>query len=431
MPHILSDFKSFLDASPTSWHAVKEIANRLSLRDFEPLNEEEKWHLEPGKKYFVARGGSLCAFYLPKEKPKQAIILASHTDSPGLKLKPSPSYQVANMAQFGVEVYGSPLLSSWLNRDLCLAGRVVVTNASGQPEARLVHLDDALFFIPQLAVHLDREVNEKGLHLNKQDHLNPIAGLLEEVKTPIASLEKLLRRHLSYHSLLSFELFLVPQDGARFIGLENEMLASYRIDNLAGVHAALSAIALMEKPQPHRIQFALFWDNEEIGSHSKEGAGSPFFTHILDRIGYSLKINPEEILMIKNNSLCISIDMAHALNPNYPKKHEPHHSPLLGKGIVLKYNADQKYATNALSAAVIVQACQVLNMAYQSYVSRSDIPCGSTVGPILFLRSKRARGGGPRGEEGGAAGARTTLGPAGPAAEAALVPASAALAGRW
>ncbi len=383
MSHILTDLKAFLDTSPTSWHAVKEIGNRLAIREFQPLHEEEKWHLELGKKYFAVRGGALCAFSLPERRPEQALILASHTDSPALKLKPMPAYRTANMTQFGVEVYGSPLLSSWLNRDLALAGRVVIMTAAGHPEERLVYLDDALLFIPQLAIHLDREVNEKGLHLNKQGHLSPIVGLSDEQGSPLDALEKLLRRHLSFHSLLSFELFLVPHESSRFVGFENEMLASYRIDNLVSVHASLSALGMQEKPSPHVLQMGLFWDNEEIGSRSKEGAASPFLNDILQRIGHSLNIDAEEILLLKNKSLCVSIDMAHALNPNYPKKHEPHHIPLLGKGIVLKYNADQKYASNALSAAVIVHACQTLNLPYQSYVCRSDIPCGSTVGPLV------------------------------------------------
>lgn len=378
--HILTDFKAFLDSSPTSWHAVKEMGDRLALRDFHPLNEGEKWDLELGEKYFVAKGGALCAFALPAMKPTQAMIFASHTDSPALKLKPNPAYKNANMIQYGVEVYGGALINSWLNRDLGLAGRVVVTNQAGEPEERLVHLDDALVFIPQLAIHLDREVNEKGLHLNKQDHLNPIVGLSDESQDV---LEKLLRRHLSFHSLLSFDLFLVPHEPARFVGLENEMIASYRIDNLAGVHAALSAIGFLDKPAHQRLQMALFWDHEEIGSKSNEGAASPFLNQILERIAFSLKINPEELLLLKNKSLCVSVDMSHALNPNYPKKYEPHHSPLLGKGIILKYNADQKYASNALSAAIVVHACKVLNLPYQSYVCRSDLPCGSTVGPIV------------------------------------------------
>src|SRR5581483_7163225 len=258
MSHILTDFKAFLDASPTSWHAVKEISERLAIREFHPLNEEEKWHLEPGKKYFVTKGGALCAFCLPQKTPERAIILASHTDSPALKLKPLPSFSAANMIQFGVEVYGAPLLSSWLNRDLVLAGRVVVTNSAGHPEEKLVHLDDAIFFIPQLAIHLDREVNEKGLHLNKQEHLCPIVGLSDEKNAPLEVLEKLLRRHLSFHSLLSFELFLVSHELARSVGLENEMIASYRIDNLASAHSSLAALGMIEKPSDHVLQIGLF-----------------------------------------------------------------------------------------------------------------------------------------------------------------------------
>lgn len=384
MSHILEDFKTFLDASPTAWHAVKEIGNRLATSDFIFLEEEEKWELELGKKYFTVRGGALCAFALPQKKPQRALIFASHTDSPSLKLKPLPGFQKENIVQFGVEVYGSPLLSSWLNRDLHLAGRIVVTNNSGEIEQRLVHLDDAIFFIPQLAIHLDREVNEKGLVLNRQEHLAPIVGLCsEDLKTPFAALEKLLRRHLSFRSLLSFELFLVPRETARFVGLDNEMLSSYRIDNLTGVHATLTALGMIEKPSRHQIQMGCFWDNEEIGSQSREGAASPLMSDILQRIGFHLKLDTEELLLLKNHSLCVSVDMAHGLNPNYPNKQEPQHTPLLGKGIVIKYNADQKYASNALSAAVIIHTAQTLRLPYQSFVSRSDIRCGSTVGPII------------------------------------------------
>ncbi len=383
MSHILSDFKAFLDASPTSWHAVKEIGNRLALKDYTPLSEDKKWDLEKGKKYFVERGGALCAFALPESKPKQAMILAAHTDSPALKLKPQPAFQKNNMLQFGVEVYGAPLLTSWLNRDLTLAGRVVITTGKGAPHERLVYLDDTTLFIPQLAIHLDREVNEKGLHLNKQEHLCPILGLTEETKDLHDALEKLLRRHLSFHKLLSFELFLVPQEPAHFAGIDNELLSSYRIDNLTSVHAALSAMGLSHSPTKHLLKMALFWDNEEVGSRTKEGASSPFLNDVLERIAIHLKIDREEQLILKSNALCVSIDMTHALNPNYPKKHDPQHSPLLGKGIALKYNADQKYASNALSAAIIVHACQTLKIPYQPFAARSDLPSGSTVGPIV------------------------------------------------
>ena len=383
MSDILTDLKTFLDTSLTSWHAVKEIGNRLAFRDFQPLNEVEKWDLEPGKRYFLARNGSLCAFCLPNKKPTGAILLASHTDSPALKLKPYPSYQTENFLQLGVEVYGSPLLTSWLNRDLSIAGRVIVTNEQGEQEEKLIHIDDAFGFIPQLAIHLDREVNEKGLILNKQEHLNPILGLCEEGCSAKESFEILLRRHLSFHSLLAFDLFLVPADPARFVGLNNEMLASYRIDNLVSAHAALCAFGRLEAPSENQLQMAVFLDHEEIGSSSKEGADSVFLMDMFKRIGHCLHLDAEEMVMLKNHSFCVSLDMAHAFNPNYPKKQDPHHIPLMGKGIVLKSNSNQKYASSAPSCAVITAACKAINIPCQQYVARTDIPCGSTVGPLI------------------------------------------------
>lgn len=380
MTHILAELKTFLETAPTSWHAVQEIGNRLAIHNFLPLENIDKWKLKPGGKYFTIRGGSLCAFTLPKKSPKQALIFASHIDSCALKLKPLPSYLKQDMTSFGVEVYGSPLLSSWLNRDLVLAGRVVVLNKDQQLEENLVILDDATFMIPQLAIHLDREVNEKGVILNKQEHLCPLVSVSSQEKNV---LEKLLKHHLSFKKLLSFDLFLVPQEPARFIGLNNEMLASYRIDNLVSAHAALTALVSCKNPNSDQLQMALFWDHEEVGSHSLEGAGSSFLQDILQRVSYHLGLDIEEFIRMKNHSLCLSIDMAHALNPNYIDKHDPQHQPLLNKGIVIKYNANQKYASDAVSVAPIVYACHHLHLNYQSFVSRSDLPCGSTVGPIM------------------------------------------------
>jgi len=383
MAHILTDFKAFLDSSPTSWHAVEQLGNRFAMQDFSPLSENEKWQLEPGKNYFFTRGGALCAFSLPESTPNRALIVTSHTDSPSLKIKPKPTFHKENMALLGVEVYGSPLINSWLNRDLGIAGRIVITNGNDEPEERLVFVDDAPLFIPQLAIHLDKDVNEKGLILNKQEHLCPVLGLEKTSDNPLAALEKLLRRHLSFHSLLSFDLFLAPLEQARFMGCEGEMLASSRLDNLAGVHASATALAGCTRSSENCLRIALFLDNEEIGSHTKEGAGSPLLSDVLKRIALALKIDEEEQILIKNNSLCVSVDMAHALNPNFMQKYDPNHQPLLGKGIVLKHNADHKYATNARSSAVIVSACHELNLSLQNFVSRADMPCGSTVGPII------------------------------------------------
>ncbi len=383
MSHILADFKTFLDQSPTSWHAVREIGNRLAICEYSPLNEGEPWKLEQGKKYFVARGGALCAFSIPLKKPERALILASHTDSPGLKLKPLPTFHKDNMVQFGVEPYGAPLLTSWINRDLVLAGRVIITDTNGDVTERLVHLDDAILFIPQLAVHLDRDVNEKGFLLNKQEHLSPIVGLTDVQGNALSALEHILKRYISFQTLLSFELFLVPQEKANFSGYQSEMINSYRLDNLASAHASLSALSTITKPSANALHMAVFWDHEEIGSRSSEGASCPFLSDTLMRINHSLHHNLEDLFLLKRHSFCVSIDMTHGVNPNYPQKSEPQHRPLLGKGVVIKYNADQKYATNALSSAVITKACQMLNLPVQSYVSRSDIPSGSTVGPIM------------------------------------------------
>ncbi len=386
MSDLLLDLKAFLERSPTSWHAVQQMGNRLASCDFSPLDEQEPWVLEPGKKYFVCRGGSFCAFILPYHKPIRSCLLASHTDSPGLKLKPQPGIFKQNMGLLGVETYGSPLLTSWLNRDLGLAGRVVVLNAQGTLEEKLVFLDDIGLIIPQLAIHLDREIHEKGVHLNKQDHLRPLIGLFEPTPDPMQMIEWLIRRHLSFQRLISFELFLVPLEGARFIGYQNEMIAAYRIDNLVSAHAGISAMAYLREPTENLLQMALCFDHEEIGSATGTGAISPFFSDLFQRLAIALKLSSEEQLLLKNRSLCISIDMAHALHPNHPDKHDPQHQPLLGKGPVLKYNAQYKYATDALSAAPVIQACQALNLPYQSFVSRSDMPCGSTLGPLMAER---------------------------------------------
>lgn len=383
MAYLIDDLRAFIEGSPTAWHAAEEIGNRLALHDFTPLDEEERWNLEKGGKYFVVRGGSVCAFSMPNKAPTHATILASHTDSPALKIKPHPEVQKENMTLFGVEIYGGPMLTSWLNRDLAIAGRVVVTNNKGALEQRLVFLQDAPVFIPQLAIHLDREVNEKGLLLNKQDHLFPLITLQDSDDKQQKTLELLLRRHISFHNLLSFDLFLVPLEKSRYLGSQSELLAAYRLDNLSSAHACLSALALTEKPAPKALQMAIFYDHEEIGSRSAEGAASPFLEDTLKRIAHSYKMDDEDFSCFKNRSLCVSVDVAHALNPNYPAKYDANHGALPGKGVVLKFNADQKHATTALTAARVIQLAEQHSLSLQSSVSRNDIPSGSTVGPLI------------------------------------------------
>lgn len=382
MQHLIEDFRSFIHSSPTSWHAAQEMGNRLATLDFIPLNENEKWDLEPGKSYFVVRGGSLCGFSLPKKAPKRAAIITAHTDSPALKIKPLPEMHKENMVMLGVDIYGGPILASWMGRDLGIAGKVVTMNADHVLEEKLVFIDDAPLYIPFLAIHLDREVNEKGLLLNKQEHLVALATLTEEGFQK-SYLETLLRRQFSFHTLVSFDLFLVPLEPSKFIGGSSEMLASYRIDNLTSAHAGLVALGRAKKTLPDQLQIAIFYDHEEIGSGTEVGAESPFFSEVFSRICNSFKLSQEEQYVLNHHSFCISADMAHAFNPNYPSRYDAEHKVLLGKGIVIKYNANMRFITHAESASKVIQLCKKLQLNFQSYVNRSDIPSGTTIGPAF------------------------------------------------
>lgn len=377
MIDVLEDLKTFLDHSPTPWHAASQIEKRL--HGFSRLDEGALWQLEAGKKYYIIRNGTIALFTLPTQQLKKALIFAAHTDSPGLKLKAKSSHQEENMQLLRVEPYGAPLLSSWLNRDLHIAGRIVVQNDKKKLEEKLISLDTPCF-IPQLAIHLDREVNEKGLLLNKHDHLSPILGLKSENAQPL--LEKLLQEQTPSEKILASELFLVPSEKAAFVGADRAFLSAYRLDNLASVHAAFLSLN-HAKPHENCLQMALFWDNEEIGSRTKEGAASPFLIDLLQRISLALYSDAEHFFLLKQNSLCLSLDVAHAYNPNYAQRHDPQHLLLPGRGIAIKQNADQKYSSSAPLVAQIAKACIDLNLPYQYYASRADIPSGSTVGPII------------------------------------------------
>lgn len=378
MSNIIEDFVDFLEKSPTSWHAVQEMGNRLASLDISPLDEREKWNLEKGKRFFTERGGSLCAFALPQHPPKKVTLIAAHTDSPALKLKPSPEIRSESLHLMTTETYGSPLLSSWLNRDLAIAGRIVVENHHHEIEDHLVFLDEAPLFIPQLPIHLDRDVNEKGLVVDKQDHLRPIFSLQSQHSD---LLEPLLKMQIQFKELLAFDLFLVPLEKPRLLGVQGEMLAAYRLDNLASAHACITAFASAN--QSDDLQIAVLWDGEEIGSKTAEGAASPFIEDILKRIAEFYEMSEEAFVQMKAHSLCISVDVAHAYNPNFPKKFDPHHHQLAGGGISIKYNSDKKYATDGKTAAAVVSACKKLGLKYQSFTSRSNISCGSTIGPIF------------------------------------------------
>lgn len=378
----IGELFNFIQQSPTAWHAVETASKSLIKAGFQALSEEENWSISAGGKYFVTRNGSsLCAFVIPNTPPQKALILAAHTDSPALKLKPNSEYRIHNQIMWGVEPYGAPLLNSWLNRDLGLAGRVVCEDSSGQLTQCLINYVKAPCFIPQLAIHLDREINEKGLLLNRQEHFAAIASLSSDLPTETNYLDKILIQECHCNPLAA-DLFLYPLDPPRLCGKEGQMISSYRLDNLASMHAALLSMLKFPASLSQTIKMAIFWDNEEIGSKTAQGADSSFLNDILQRIVINLDLHGDDFFKIKGQSLCISIDLAHAMHPNYLLKHEPRHPIYLDNGVVIKMNANQRYATDALTAGMIVAKCQSLKIPYQKFSARSDIACGSTVGPI-------------------------------------------------
>lgn len=374
---MLEKFVHFINRSPTVYHAAREITAKLAEADFTPLGESEKWKLEPGKGYFVMREDTLvAAFRLPKKTPTSATLLASHIDSPALKIKPHPELSSHGIGQFNTEVYGGPLLHTWLDRDLALGGRIVVLDQNGQCESQIVLLDDYPVIIPGLAIHLQRDVNDKGLIVHKQDHLKAVYS----IQTKEKHLDVWLRKHHSFHQLLSFDLFLVPLEKAAFNGFEDELISSYRLDNLTSAFASLEAL-INAKPRANAIQMAIFWDHEEIGSKTYAGADSQFVDQLLERICMQFKMDREDYYRMKSRSLCLSCDVGHAFHPNFAEKYDPQNAPLMGKGPTLKFSS--KYATSGATAAPIVKLAEKHKIPLQTFASHSDLSGGSTVGAMM------------------------------------------------
>lgn len=385
-PH-LDDLLAFVHASPTPYHAVAATIVRLSAAGFTVLDETKPWAPLAAGNYFVARAGALVAFSVPDSKTLDGFkIVGAHTDSPNLRLKPNAEYTKEGYRQLGVEVYGGALLNSWLDRDLGLAGRVMVRSGDGI-RAELVTLARPLCRIPQLAIHLDREVNEKGLVLNRQEHLPPVLGLVSAgdggLADLLASTLDLSPSAIAWLDLMLFDL-AAPSRG----GLNGEFVYSARLDNLAMCHAAISAlIAAKESPRNRAtVPVAILFDHEEVGSDSAYGAGSPLLADVLERLCDSLGLSRSEYLRQIALSQCVSADMAHALHPNYPDRHEARHRPVLNGGPVIKFNSQQRYATCARTAAEFAELCRQAEVPVQRYSHRTDLPCGSTIGPITATR---------------------------------------------
>jgi len=371
---VVADLLAFLHASPTPFHAVVEARRRLAAAGFTDLDETARWdRLAPGKYILTTTGTNLFAVIVPEQRT-QFRIIGAHTDSPNLRLKPQPEYQTEGYAQLGVEVYGGVLLNSWLDRDLGLAGRLLVRGTNGI-ESHLVRIDRPILRVPQLAIHLDREVNDKGLVLNKQEHLAPVLGLAGPSRASLATLVAD-AAGVEAERIVGSELMLYDLAAPTVGGQDGEFIFSARLDNLAMCHAGLSAIVGVKAPTSVCV-VALF-DHEEVGSDSVGGAGSAVLPRLLER----LTPDRESFHQACARSTCVSADMSHAVHPNYAGRHEPRHKPHLNGGPVIKTNSQQRYATTAATAAMFANLCRDEGVPVQHYAHRTDLPCGSTIGPI-------------------------------------------------
>ena len=334
------DLIVFIDASPSPWHAVASAEARLLAQGYTRLEEESRWQLAAGGRYYVVRGGASMIAFVQGSRPIAETgfrIVGAHTDSPGFRVKPKAALAGDGIARLAVEVYGGPILATFTDRDLSLAGRVVLRTAANQA-TRLLRFERPLLRLPNLAIHMNRDVNEQGLKLNKQTELPLILGQLGEGEDAEAQLRKLLAdaAQADAADLLSWELAVYDVQKGCLWGANEEFIASRQLDNLASCYAALTALIATEQPAATCVT-ALF-DHEEVGSESAAGAGSSFITDVLARIGAHAKLDEEDRQRAMARSFFISADMAHAYNPNFPNAYEPGHKVRVNGGPVIKTN---------------------------------------------------------------------------------------------
>lgn len=367
---------TFLDSSPTPFHATANLASALRDAGFSEVKEADAWSLEAGKGYYITRNdSSIIAWRQPEEFSAGLRMVGAHTDSPCLKVKPAAELNRLGYQQLGVEVYGGALLNPWFDRDLSLAGRVSYLDKQGELQHGLIDYQDPIGVVPSLAIHLDREAN-KDRTVNPQLHLPVLLGQGDE-KLDLRQMlaQKLAAEGVEVDRVLDYELSFYDTQAARFIGLEQDYLASARLDNLLSCYIGLQSLIGAAAGQ---AQVLICTDHEEVGSTSACGAAGPMLEQWLQRI---LPDN-ESRNRVLAASMLISADNAHAVHPNYLDKHDENHGPLLNKGPVIKLNANQRYATNSETSATFRQIALQEEVEVQAFVVRSDMGCGSTIGPI-------------------------------------------------
>ncbi|MGW1779512.1 M18 family aminopeptidase [Streptomyces sp. NPDC002143] len=379
------DLMTFLTASPSPYHAVANAAERLEKAGFRQVSETDAWDGTSGGRY-VLRGGAIVAWYVPEGATPHTPfrIIGAHTDSPNLRVKPLPDTGTQGWRQVAVEIYGGPLLNSWLDRDLGLAGRLTLRDGS----TRLVDVGRPLLRVPQLAIHLDRSVNNDGLKLDKQRHLQPVWGLGNDVRDGdlIAFLEQ--ESGLAPGQVTGWDLMVHSVEPPAYLGRDEELVAGPRMDNLLSVHAgtaALTTVATGGQNLPYIPVLAAF-DHEENGSQSDTGADGPLLGNVLERSVFARGGSFEDRARAFAGTVCLSSDTGHAVHPNYAERHDPTHHPRVNGGPILKVNVNNRYATDGTGRAIFAAACEKAGVPFQSFVSNNSMPCGTTIGPITAAR---------------------------------------------
>ncbi|MGO1544856.1 MAG: M18 family aminopeptidase [Gulosibacter sp.] len=368
---------ALVSASPTSYHAAREVAYQLTEAGFTELDEAVAWPQGPGS-YVVVRDGAVIAWRIPAQVDALTPVgvVAGHTDSPGFRLKPVPATSRSGWQSLNAEVYGGPLLNSWLDRDLRIGARLILNDGT---EALAV--TGGVARIPQLAVHLDRKVNAEGLKLDAQQHTHPVIGLADG--PGIVELLAL-DAGVDTQDVRAFDAFFTDSQAPSKLGTNGELIASGRLDNLVSIHAGLRALIASEPVGV--IPVLAGFDHEEVGSNTRTGAGGPFLEDVLARIRESLGATASEARRAASQSWVISSDVGHAVHPNYPERHDDDVRPIAGLGPIIKINADQRYVTDGAGEALWRQLSEDANVPAQAFVSKNTMPCGSTVGPIMATR---------------------------------------------
>ncbi|MFH1467374.1 MAG: M18 family aminopeptidase [Pseudomonadota bacterium] len=379
------DLCAFLEEGCCNFFAARELAKRLEAAGFQRLEEGARWSLVPGQRGYIERHGSaVLAFIAGTEPPAQAgfRMVGAHTDSPGFKVKPQPERVSKGVVHLGVEVYGGPIRATWTDRDLGLCGRVLVEGEGGV-QAHL-YRSGPLVCLPNVAIHQNREVNDKGLALNPQTQLTPILGTVAAGLPEVDALRAVLAAALGVEvgAILDFDLFLHDPQPPSFAGASGELLRSGRFDDLGMCHAGLLALIASAGRPTAATRIAAFVDAEEVGSETPQGARSTLLPHTLERLVLALGGDRADYLAALSRSVMVSADNAHAHHPGYGDKMDPEHAPVLNGGPVIKAHASRKYATDAPSAALFIQACRQAGVPFQRFVNRSDVASGGTIGSM-------------------------------------------------